>query len=305
MNDEYDLLDLSAAPLSAVPWYFRLGRFLSRHRIRGGDRLLSTVRRHGLLDRVVEYSLGRDVKLRVPLWRPCNQWLPGDVLNYEAAFMRALCDAICRLQRSVTFVDCGADIGTVSAHVVARCPNIARIVAFEPNRAAFHVLAANLRDIGVPAEARCVAVGDFTGRGRLVSPSHDPSAHAMYVERTDDGPIRIEQVDSLDLAAGHPTVIKIDVEGSEPAVIRGARNTIRNAGDLIVAFEAHPKVAVRTSTDPLEIVEQLRQLRPDFIFDVDTSPATRLRSDLPFFEQLPPTRVYNVIARSARGALPH
>ncbi|NVB83392.1 MAG: FkbM family methyltransferase [Kofleriaceae bacterium] len=298
MNDEYDLLVLSAAPLGDVPWYFRLGRFLSRHKIRGGDRLLSALRRHGLLDRLVEYRVSRDVRLRVPLWRPCNQWLPTDVQNYEAAFMRALCTAIRQLHQPVTFVDCGADIGTVSAHVVARCPNISRIIAFEPNLAAFHVLAANLRTLGVPAEARCVAVGDFNGRGRLVSPSHDPSAHAMYVERTEDGPIEIEQVDALDLAAGRPTVIKIDVEGSEPEVVRGAQNTIRNAGDVIVAFEAHPKVAMRTATDPLGIVEELRRLRPDFVFEVDTSPPTPLRTDVPFFDQFPPTRVYNIVARS-------
>jgi FkbM family methyltransferase len=295
MDDDFDLKELTSAPVGGVPWYFRLGRFLSKHKIRGGDRLLATARRAGLLDKVVVYSLG-DIELRVPLWRPCNEWLEADVRDYEAAFMRVLGNSVCQLSGEVTLIDCGADIGTVSAHLVARCRNIKRVVAFEPNRAAFRVLEQNLRAMPITTEPRNAAVGNFCGRGRLVRSPLDPSAHAMYIAAAADGPIVVERVD--DLGVGGSCVIKIDVEGTEAAVVEGAAETIRRAGEVLVAFEAHPRVAKRLGRDPVEVMHALLAIRSDFTFDVDTTPARSVTADRPLFAQLPPTRVYNVIARS-------
>jgi len=295
--DEFDLRELSDAPVADVPWYFRLGRYLSKRKIRGGDRLLAGVRRLGLLDRLAVYSLG-GVMLHVPLWRPCNQWLEDDVQNYEAAFIRALGAAVSQLSGDVTLIDCGADIGTVSAHLVSRCRNIKRVVAFEPNAAAFGVLKRNLHAMAIATEARHAAVGDFAGRGELTQASQDPSAHAMYIVPSATGSIAVQRVDDLPHACpGGAHVIKIDVEGTEAAVVRGASDTIRRAGEVIVAFEAHPRVAQREQRDPIEVIEALLAIRR-FAFTIDTTPARSIRADRPIFEQLAPTRVYNVIAHS-------
>lgn len=298
MDEDFDLKELVDAPVAEVPWYFRLGRFLSKHKIRGGDRLISEARRLGWLDRLVVYSVG-DVELRVPLWRPCNQWLEADVIDYEAAFMRALGNAVCQLSGDVVLIDCGADIGTVSAHLVSRCANIKRVVAFEPNIAAFHVLEQNLRAMRISIDARHAAVGDFCGQGRLVNAPDDPSAHAMYITPCDGGPIEVQRVDDLPFVSGQSCVIKIDVEGTEASVVAGAANTIRRAGETIVAFEAHPRVAARLGRDPVDVMHALLAIRPDFTFVVDTTPAQPVTADKPLFEQLPPTRVYNVIARTS------
>ena len=48
--------------------------------------MLIEARRLGLLDRIAVYSVG-DVKLRVPLWRPCNEWDEHDV---KGAFGREI-----------------------------------------------------------------------------------------------------------------------------------------------------------------------------------------------------------------------
>jgi FkbM family methyltransferase len=298
MDDEFDLKELADPPVADVPWYFRLGCFLSRHKIRGGDRLLAEVRKRGLLDQLAVYSVG-SVQLAVPLWRPCNQWVEGDVLGYEAAFMRELAEEVGRMPADVTLIDCGADIGTVSAHLVSRCSNISRVIAFEPNPAAFRVLEQNLKAMRVVRDARHAAVGNFRGRGQLVSSPLDPSAHAMFITPCGDGPIAVERIDDLALPRGGACVIKIDVEGTEAAVVEGAAETIRHASEVLVAFEAHPRVAERLGKDPLEVMETLRAIRGDFTFDVDTTPARRIAGDRPLFEQLPPTRVYNVIARSS------
>lgn len=298
MDDEFDLKELTNPPVRDVPWYFRLGCIMSRHKIRGGDRLLSVVRKRGLLDQLAVYSVG-SVQLCVPLWRPCNQWLEDDVRGYEAELMGLLADEIGRMPADVTLIDCGADIGTVSAHLVSRCRNISRVIAFEPNAAAFRVLEQNLRSMRVAPDARHAAVGNFRGRGELVKSPLDPSAHAMFITPCSDGPIAVERIDDLGLPRGGACAIKIDVEGSEASVVEGAAETIRSASDVLVAFEAHPRVAHRLGRDPVEVMHALRAIRSDFTFEADTTPRRSLVADRRLFEQLAPTRVYNVIARSS------
>ena len=295
---ESDFKELDDAPVKDVPWYFRLGRYLSRRKIRGGDRLLTEARRFGLLDHLVVYRLGDDVSLHVPLWRECNSWDEEDVFSYESAFMRALSAGVCQLPHGVMFIDCGADIGTVSAHIVARCKNVTSVVAFEPNRAAFGVLQRNLSALRIHTDARNVAVGDFAGRGKLVTPNADRSAHAAYVRPSPEGTIPVERIDDLKIRSGTPCVIKIDVEGSEREVVRGAERTIRQAGDLLVAFEAHPKVATRTKQEPVDVMRALVATGRDFTFEVDAGPSVVVTTEQPFFKQMPPNRVYNIIARS-------
>jgi FkbM family methyltransferase len=297
MDEGFDTRHVAHPKVAEVPWFFRLGRFLARHKIRGGFRLVSEARRWGLLDRLALYTVN-GVELRVPLWRPCNEWDELDVHAYEAPLMSSLREAVRKLPPATTLVDCGADIGIVSAHLVANCHNISRVVAFEPNAAAYELLAANLDAMPVHASARYAAVGAFSGRGRLVPDKEDPSAHAMYVERCDDGPIDVEAIDALELPAGGGCVLKIDVEGSEPSVLAGAMRTIRDARAAVVAFEAHPRVSRRTGEDPIMMMRALRALRPDFEFSIDKAPQLEVRLDRPLFEQLPPARVYNVVATS-------
>jgi FkbM family methyltransferase len=294
----HDARDLRNPPEGAMPWWFRLGRYLSKRRVRGGDRLLRIARRRGWLDRLAVCSLGNGIRLRVPIWRPCNAWDEDDVLSYEAAFLRVLGAAISQLPGHVTLIDCGADIGTISAHLVARCTNIRTVVAFEPNPVAFGVLQQNLAELPVDATAVAAAVGDFCGRGRLISPAQDPSAHAMFVEPADRGEISVQRIDDLAVPPDTTCVIKIDVEGAEAAVVDGARRTIGSAAHSIVAFEAHPRVARRLGRDPVDIMQALLAIRPDFEFHVDTTPARNIVAHRPVFEQLSPDRNYNIVACS-------
>jgi FkbM family methyltransferase len=299
--NELDHKALKDVPETKPPWYFRLGRHMTRRRIRGGARLLRLARERGLLDRLAVYSLDHGVTLRVPLWRPCNCWDEQDVHGYEADLIKALATSISRLAGRVTLIDCGADVGTVCAHLASRCRNLGAIVAFEPNGAAFTVLEQNLASLRVPGRAVHAAVSDFQGTGRMAVASEDPSAHAMHLVADPRGDVRVMRIDDLGLEPGLPCVLKVDVEGGEREVIRGATRTIQHASEVVVAFEAHPKVARRTGQDPTEVMRALLASGRDFTFEVDKERGNWLSADRPFFSQVEPAPVYNVIARSIAG----
>ena len=45
-------------------------------------------------------------------------------------------------------------------------------------------------------------------------------------------------------------------------------------------------------------MQALRAIRHDFTFEIDKAPTLTVRTDIPLFEQLPPTGVYNIVAYS-------
>ena len=80
-------------------------------------------------------------------------------------------------------------------------------------------------------------------------------------------------------------LLKIDVEGEEERVVCGALQTLQNARDFVVVFEAHPRVAARTGSDPSAILRLLMSVRP---IDVTIAELPHLQIDpeAPFFDQL-------------------
>jgi len=100
----------------------------------------------------------------------------------------------------------------------------------------------------------------------------------------------------MQLSDTESVVIKIDVEGGEAAVLRGAAHTISAVPNVIVVIEAHPDVVRRTGIDPVECLRFLSSLRP-FQFVVSETGST-LQTDRPIFDQISADQVYNVIARS-------
>jgi FkbM family methyltransferase len=277
------------------PWQFRLGKALNRRGWRGGWWLVQLARAHGLLDRVVQYDVGAGVTVDVPLARPENCFDLRDVLTYEAQFIACLTSVVRDWPAPITFVDCGADIGLFASLFLRRCPHVERIVAFEPNAAAHACLVENVRRLGVRSEARQAAVSDFSGRGELHRPVYDPhSDYARFLVRTAQGPIVVERIDDVVPCRGANLVVKIDVEGGELSVLRGARLALAEATRVAIGFEAHVQVVRRTGTDPIEIVRAVQAMRPCRVV-VSEAPDRDVRLDRPFFEQFHDRSVYNIV----------
>lgn len=192
------------------------------------------------------------------------------------------------VQPGDTVLDIGARWGTYTLLLAGRCGPNGRVYAFEPNpehRAALASLARKARNLDV----RMVAVSDETGKAILHIPLEDgrqADGLASLAEPRD--PYRSVEIERLlidDLDLPRVNVLKIDVEGHELAVLRGAQATLRrHMPALVVEVEERhrPGSIVETSA---YLAEQEYDgyaiyrdgVRPIGEFDVDRDQSTPLQ----------------------------
>lgn len=129
-----------------------------------------------------------------------------------------------------TVIDTGANIGTHTVAFANFVGSTGSVLAFEPQRLAFQMLCGNVA-INCLTNVRCMqqAVGDAVGRTNapIVNPHEQRNFGAVSLTNNDRSGevVDLVSIDSMDLKACN--LIKIDVEGMEPGVIRGARETIK------------------------------------------------------------------------------
>ncbi len=139
-------------------------------------------------------------------------------------------------------LDVGANIGSYSAKL-ATCLSHATIYAFEPARASFSALkqtASRFAEIIVPINA---AVSDYDGTATLFS--HKPLSETATLEKTILGTpalsesVAVRTIDSVVAEYNLTRVdfIKIDTEGFEREVLRGAQETLRTLKPSYIQFE--------------------------------------------------------------------
>jgi FkbM family methyltransferase len=152
---------------------------------------------------------------------------------YTALLLRQLLDGASR------FVDVGANIGYFTL-TAATCQPGLDIVAFEPNPKRARVLEGNLRRNRLEVRLERVAISDREGTARFFLPRSDMSGTLepdfnAHVEDIIEVPTT-----TLDAVLGggsrrSRTVIKIDAEGHEPAILRGATELLAQEGpDLLL-----------------------------------------------------------------------
>ena len=237
---------------------FRAAKWLSHKNVRGSGYLLSACLPCWRTERA-RYALSSGVTLEVPIGTSEHCWDMTDVEAYEHELVSAFCCAIGSMSE-VTLFDCGADIGLFSAVVCSRCAWVSRVLAFEPNLAVRDTFERNIACLpgGEPYEA---AVGESAGFGRLERPHYAPwSDHASYVVPAETG-FPVLPLDSFGIFGGN-IAIKIDVEGGELGVIRGAIETIRTAAQCVLTLEVHPQVCARSGVRPGACMTQLESIRP-------------------------------------------
>lgn len=170
----------------------------------------------------------------------------GDYLHqrifFEGHYERALIEWLkTSLRPTDVFWDVGANIGAITLIASPRCR---RVVAFEPDP---HSAARLSEHLTVNAcenvELVRAALSDATGGGWLHrGPASNTGMGSLLEPRGDAGertPIDILRADDFvrQRPDAMPSVIKVDVEGAEHLVLRGARDLLGLRGVRAVVFE--------------------------------------------------------------------
>jgi len=146
-----------------------------------------------------------------------------------------------------TVIDAGANVGCYALLFGKWVGPTGRVYAFEPDPRAFDGLQRHISLNGLD--------GIVTPIATALSASTEPRAPFALaaspgVSRLADGgrearTIPVETIAIDDFCARHaitPRVIKVDVEGAELAVLRGARTTIAGTTELQLFVEMHPSL---------------------------------------------------------------
>lgn len=141
-------------------------------------------------------------------------------------------------------LDIGAWVGTWSMAMNKFC---GRVVAFEPDELHYECLVKNVSEdvethqLAVGSEQKMISLsqGDFTQERRVVS----------------DGTIPMVTVDSMKI--DDIDMIKIDVEGYEMEVLKGARESLKNTQYLMIELNNNTK---KYGSNNIEVEEHIKSL---------------------------------------------
>ncbi len=158
------------------------------------------------------------------------------LLIYVTKLFRA--GAVGERIREGVVLDIGANIGNHSLFYALEC-KAAKVIAFEPVEETFSILQRNvelnhLKDI---VDVHNVGVGEAVSRARLKEPVWYRNIGSVQLEESESGDIPIMAIDEMKLE--QVDFIKIDVEGMEKSVLRGALNTIKKHLPFIVLESWH------------------------------------------------------------------
>ena len=168
-----------------------------------------------------------------------------------------------RLGAGDVFFDIGANIGVYTLYAALRHPG-ARVVAFEPEYGNLHLLRDNLVDNGLQdrVEVYALALSDRSGVSHLHLQDLTPGT-SLHTESRDrlhrtlagrpvvgrEG-ICVMTLDAFcDETGLSPQALKIDVDGSEPCVLAGARRTLGSTALRSVLLEMPNDASARASCE--------------------------------------------------------
>jgi FkbM family methyltransferase len=140
------------------------------------------------------------------------------------------------LHPDALFVDCGANLGWFSVIAAARG---ARVVAFEPFPPNAALLRDNISRNGFVNQIEMyeLALGAAPGHARLDLSDDNQGDHRLATGPTRRRSVEVEVV-TIDATLGGraPTVMKLDTQGSEVAILRGAVAALSANPMLVLEF---------------------------------------------------------------------
>jgi FkbM family methyltransferase len=146
-------------------------------------------------------------------------------------------------------VDIGAHCGVYSILMAAKCGHTGHVVAFEPDPHSREVLVKNLNlnpCIRRPTVEACACSDEigqatlFSGGGNSRSSLVRSAVELSFVHNTEEIQVPVVTLDSylLERNLPEPRCVKIDAEGAEIRILKGAKRILLSSADLVC--ELHP-----------------------------------------------------------------
>jgi FkbM family methyltransferase len=184
----------------------------------------------------------------------------------------------------MAIADVGANAGFYTLEMSSLVGPTGRILAFEPDAYNFSLLRKRLNQAGVTnVDTFQIALGDTAGHATLYSSAYNradnrlhPSHEEAHVEATQ---VEVSRLDDVVEARRMPTIdaLKIDVQGAEEHVLRGARAALAK-GLRWIWIEFSPSHLRPAGTDPRQFLALLQSLGMQ-ILEVDDEGALKPVSD--------------------------
>ena len=235
--------------MSRLGWLLHHPEF-RRHPVRVSSGVLSW-EIHKLLSRNMSLELD-GLKLTA---RPIDG--NGRLICYFGTKFDAIFDFLkTYLQEGMVFVDVGANIGSHAINAARLVGRTGSVFAFEADPDTYRLLAENITSNGLRnIVARQTCVSDHVGT--LSFYKHRDSAKSSTVDRGEklSATLPSDTLDNLISANTKIDVLKVDVEGAELSVLRGAREILNDRGrPSVVIIEVFD---VRDNTDKSEGIREV------------------------------------------------
>lgn len=176
--------------------------------------------------------------------------------THEPPVQKALLELV---GEGTTAYDVGAYIGFFTLLMASRAGRRGRVVALEPNPLSYDRLRRNIR-LNQLSNVRCLnlAAADSSSRGLFLLEEDGTPLEGHLIERegADGGGPTIEvetaALDDLVVKRGfpRPDLVKIDVEGSEKAVLAGMKTILEEFRPAVIC-EVHSRAAAREAAEEL------------------------------------------------------
>jgi FkbM family methyltransferase len=180
------------------------------------------------------------------IWTPRPVW-PGVWSRYEPYMAKLLRR---HLHRGDTFLDIGAHFGFWSLYAEKLVGPAGRVISCEPSPDVYQIFLESAKHSNVVTP---LPVGLGSYEGTAVFAAQGPSTAGSFSRKVTENsqrwwprvpvvevPVQMRALDAVvqELAVT-PTVIKIDVEGFELEVLKGAAQTLAH-NDCVLLIEVHP-----------------------------------------------------------------
>lgn len=164
-------------------------------------------------------------------------------------------------------IDGGAHIGLHALRVARLVGPTGKVIAVEPDPDNARLLTENLARYGYTnVEVQVCALGDHTGTALLYRSPERTSDHRLMQPRTEPAraalPVRVVTLDDLCRYLPAPVrLVKLDIQGSEPAAVRGMTALLKRSPSMELITEYWPEGLAEADMQPHAFLESLVDTR--------------------------------------------